>query len=486
MTFWSPANIKTVTAGTWIVRPDEKSLRPMHGVSIDTRTITPGQVFVALHGEHFDAHDFLEDAAESGSPLLIVENALAVTPEVIAASRGAGILRVPDTSKALVKMAAAYRQTLDGTKVIAVTGSNGKTTTVRLINAVLGSRLRGSASIKSFNNIIGVPLTVLGAKPGDQYLICECGMNSPGELAALSKILEPDIAVITSIGRAHLAGLGSLEAIAREKAAICTYLRPSGVAVVTADSPQLAEYMRPIPHIVTFGRDAKADLRLTSCQHIAMSGAAGAPLDALRFTVNDRWTHTLPLLGEHNALNALAAIAVGRRLGLDEQEIESGFATVKPAENRFARKSYAGIDIYDDSYNASPESMAAAVRTFAALTTNARRRVLILGDMLELGEQSAIAHEEVGEIVTSCCNPDLLISVGPMALLIAERFAARSESRARLMILSEMDDAQAVKVAERLQPGDAVLIKASRRMGLDRITKAVEKRARTNQPATTT
>lgn len=479
MNFWTPATIRTAAGGSWIARPDDLDAptRPMQGVSTDTRSIRAGQVFVALRGDNFDAHEFLHDAIEHGASMLIVDNPTKADAEVVHRARGIGVLRVPDTGKALVKMAAAYRQTLEGTRVIAVTGSNGKTTTTRLIDAVLSSRLRGTCSTKSHNNIIGVPLTILAAQPGDQYLICEVGMNAPGEIAPLARICEPDVAVITSIGRAHFDAFGSIEGIAREKASLLSYLRPGGAAVVTADTPYLTEFLRPVSNVVTFGRDAKADLRLTSFEH------TGNDRPGIKFTVNDRFDYTLPLIGEHNAINAAAAIAVARRLGLDHPEIQAGLAGVKPADMRLTRLNLGGIDLFNDAYNASPESMIAGIRTFASLTTASRRRVLILGDMLELGDLAAKAHAEVGDFIREHCPVDLLVTVGPSALLIAERFSADAKSRGKLMIHSSLDDAQAAKIVERLMPGDSVLVKASRRVGLERIVKAIEKRARRAEPA---
>jgi len=475
--FWTQANLRSAAGGgTWMNRPAEGAAqsRRIEGLSTDSRTIQQGQAFLAIRGETFDGHAYLLDAIEAGASMLIVDNPRAVDDDVMERARDVGILKVADARKALGRLAASYRQTLDGTKVIAVTGSNGKTTTTRLIGAALSARLRGTVSIKSFNNDVGVPLTILSARPGDQYLVCEVGMNAPGEMAPLAKMIEPDVAVITSIGRAHIEGLGSIEAIAREKAALLSYLRPNGVAVVTADTPLLAEYLKPVPNVVTFGRAASADLRLGEVVHTSVPGGG----DGLSFTVNDRWTYTIPLIGEHNALNAMAAVAVARRLGLDHDEIAKGLASAAPAEMRLSRRTVDGIDVFNDAYNASPESMAAAIRTFAALTPAAKRRVMILGDMLELGAHGPQAHEEIGRLLCDVCRPDWLVTVGSLALLIADQLTGEGVARSRLQMLSTLDDAQAAKIAEKLQDGDAVLIKGSRRMGLERVVKAIEKRRR--------
>lgn len=462
MTFWDPVKIRAVLGGTWLARPGP---RPIEGASTDTRTLKPNQVFFALRGENFDAHRFLRNAALAGSPLLVIDDPDALEDQPI--PEGVGILKVNDTLDAMAHLASAYRRTLDTVRVIGVTGSNGKTTTVRLIDGILGGKLRGTASIKSYNNLIGVSLTVLSARPSDQYLVCEVGMNAPGEISPLARIIDPDIAVITSIGRAHIEAFGSVEGIAREKAVLLSYLRPNGLAIIPADEPLLDDYTRPIPNVILFGEDQSATLRLSSVER---SGRA----NSIDITVNGRSRFTVPLLGRHNARNALAAIAVARRLGLSDEEIAQGLGRVAPAESRFSREIINGVDVFDDAYNASPESMDAAIETFASLTVGARRRVLILGDMLELGDASMDAHLEVAERILDHFTPDFLVTVGSHALHIADR-VSQASSHERVMILSELDDAQARKVVARLRADDAVLVKGSRRVGLERVVQTLRK-----------
>ena len=204
MSFWTPENLRVVLAGQWIRRPDVARTAALSGLSTDSRAIRSDQVFLALRGEKTDGHAYLASAAASGSPLLIVDDEAAVAAASGTIGADVGVLKVADTGQALLKLAQAYRRTLDSTRVIAVGGSNGKTTTVRLIQSVLSGTLRGTASQKSFNNAVGVPLTILSARKGDQFLICEVGTNAPGEIAPLASVVEPDIAVITSIGREHL------------------------------------------------------------------------------------------------------------------------------------------------------------------------------------------------------------------------------------------------------------------------------------------
>jgi len=241
MSFFTPESIRAAVGGTYRARAQVVSLAG--GVSIDTRTLRPGQIFAAFKGEKVDGHRYLHEAQKAGSTLAIVERGGELPGEL---PEGMTIIEVESTRAALGKLARAYRKALTSTRVIAVTGSNGKTTTVRLIDQVLATRFRGSASIKSFNNDIGLPLTILAAKPTDQYVVCEAGMSSPGEIGYLAPIASPDIAVITSVGRAHLEKLGSQRAIAREKASLLQGLMPGGLGVVPADAAAAVTIQAPL------------------------------------------------------------------------------------------------------------------------------------------------------------------------------------------------------------------------------------------------
>ncbi|MFM9959482.1 MAG: UDP-N-acetylmuramoyl-tripeptide--D-alanyl-D-alanine ligase [Phycisphaerales bacterium] len=475
MLFWTPANLQVITNGVWLARPPSNDAfrAPIDGAATDSRSLPANKVFIALKGDTFDAHDFLE--AVSPAPLVIVNDESKVpaawrTSNASAPAPTPAVLRVESTLKALQRLAAAYRRALPQLRVVGVTGSNGKTTTTRILDSVLSIKLRGSASIKSFNNHIGVPLTLLAARPSDQYVVCEMGMNHAGEIAPLTDMARPDAAVITSIGRAHIENLGSVEAIAKEKASIFAGLKDDGVAVAPADTALLADYLRRLPHVVTFGRDQIADLRLTHAEivHDEAGEASGQ-----RFTVNGRWTYEIPLVGEHNIFNACAAIAVARRLGLNEDEITRGLAQARPPEMRFNRLSIAGVNVINDAYNASPESVAAALRTFASLwpVGRAARRVLVLGDMLELGEHSDAAHDEIGRVIAATCPCDVLIMIGPGASRYEK---AAGVNNARTLRFDSADDKSCREIAEELRAGDAVLLKASRRMGLERVVKALE------------
>lgn len=515
-TFWNPDAIRAACAGAWVIRPPQIALppdrpadlplpplhAPITGLGTDTRSLRPGQVFLALRGPRFDGHEFLEDAVRAGSPILIIDDAARV-PE-----RGfepaVGVLKVQDTGKALLKLAAAYRKSLDRTKVIAVCGSNGKTTTTRLIDHILRQHLRGTASQKSFNNAVGVPLTILSAKENDQYLVCEVGTNAPGEIAQLAEIVSPDIAVITSIGREHLELLTDLAGVAREEAAILPFVRPKGTAIIPADPPaigaELAEMARRVPVVVTFGRSESANLRVTRSRHV-VDGARVS----VAFQINARQDARVPLIGEHNALNAVAAIAVARRVGIDEQKAIAALAGAQPADMRLnlleitaptpATPAAAPVRVLNDCYNANPDSMLAGVHSVVALRAalpGVRRVVLVLGEMLELGAASEREHVDLAAHIAPLLRPalapalaapaaqpapaiDHITLVGPGMRPAFDHLRALGlpDDPAALAWHPDSTPAHAGAIAASIRPGDLVLLKGSRGVRLERVLEAL-------------
>jgi UDP-N-acetylmuramoyl-tripeptide--D-alanyl-D-alanine ligase len=466
MSFWSADNLRAVAGGTWLARP----VREPCGLSTDTRTLREGQAFLAIAGERFDGHDMLARAHAAGAAVALIDNPgkLMVPPPP-----GMGVLRVADTRRALLKLGSAYRRTLELTKVIAVAGSNGKTTTVRLIRSVLDSAMQGSASIKSFNNHVGVPLTILGARPADQFLICEIGTNAPGEIAQLAEVVEPDIAVITSIGREHLERLGSLKGVAREEASLLEHVRAGGIGIVSAEAPFLLETIAGLERrpraVISFGEGERADLRVAAIE---------TDLDGVSFRLTDRSAFRVPLLGRHNALNAAAAVAVGRRLGLKDEQIAAGLLAVKGAEMRLERLLVGGVVLLNDAYNANPDSVRAALSTLRDLGRDAPRRVAILGDMLELGAASEASHAEIGEALAEQESLDLIVLVGPRMRAAAERLQGAA-GEGRLVRVDDLEPARAADVAGLLRPGDVALLKGSRGMRMERLIGAM----RAGEPA---
>jgi UDP-N-acetylmuramoyl-tripeptide--D-alanyl-D-alanine ligase len=465
VSFFEADNIRTVAGGKWLQRPAKLPM-DLQGIGTDTREDLTGKAFLAIKGDRMDGHDYLSAAIKSGAQLLIVEGDVPQTDEL----RGAGVVKVDSTRKALARVAQAYRRSLKGTKVIAVTGSAGKTTTKQLIHALLSQVMQGSASPKSFNNDIGVPLTLLAAKPSDKFIVCEVGMNAPGEISALGALIEPDLAVITSIGRAHLGGFGSIEAIATEKASLFTHLPPNGFAIATADSPTLRPRMKLLKNRVLFGEAADADLRLTNRDRQG---------DIWWFEVNNRQRFGTRLPGKHNALNALAALAVARRLGLEDDDIAAGFDVVTPPPMRMQPQTLGKWTIYNDAYNANPDAMAASLETFVELTADAPRRVVILGDMLELGQSGPELHRELGRRLIDLDRDTPIaqaVFVGELSVHAIDE-VSRAWGTSRVLSLGKADETAAHEVARLLRPGDAVLVKASRGIGLERIIDGLAKLA---------
>jgi UDP-N-acetylmuramoyl-tripeptide--D-alanyl-D-alanine ligase len=474
MSFWTPDTVRQGAGGAWARRPQVGESVTLAGLAIDSRTVRPGQVFLALRGERFDGADFIGEALDARAAMVVTER-----PERVPVDRPVpgGVVRVPDAGKALLRLAGAYRRTLEATKVVGITGSNGKTTTTRLVHSVLSARLRGSASQKSFNNAVGVPLTVLAVRSGDQFLAAEAGINAPGEMAELAEVLRPDIGVIVSIGRAHIEALGSVEGISREKSILLRAVPSGGCCIAPADAPELADFLKGLPGLVTFGRAQHADLRLTDVRHAPVSG--GGP--GIRFTVNDRHSYELPMVGEHNALNALAAIAVGRRMGLDHDTIGEGLRRASAPEMRLSLGQRGDVQVLNDAYNANPDSAVAAVRALVEVCRGARRRVVVLGDMLELGGLAEEAHREVAE-VAGTLGIELFVGVGSFAGPAAAR-AGELLGRDRALSLPDLSEQSLARLIAMLQPGDAVLLKGSRRSGLERVDEALARRSAPGESA---
>lgn len=473
--FWSPESVRAAVHGTFLSRPPTKP-PAVEGLSIDSRSVLPGQIFLAIKGEKTDGHLYVEQAVDQGAAAVIVAGVDRLPAGTLERVRErTAVIAVPDTHAALIRLATLYRRALTHTKVIAIAGSNGKTTTKGILHAILSAKLRGSASPKSFNNNIGVPLTILAAKAGDQYLICETGTNAPGELADLAPIAAPDLAVITSIGREHLEGLGSLAGVMKEEASILHGLAPGGAVVLTADVPGLEAACRAAlvgspagaqATLMTFGESEAAQFRV---------GEVRESEQGVWFTLNERAGFRVPLLGRHNALNATAAIAVARRMGLSDEEIRVGLATVRPADMRLSVSTIAGVTVLNDAYNANPDSVLAALKTFDAVARPDARRVVVLGDMLELGSQGPELHGEIGTAAAGLSRIDLAVFAGPLMAHAAQAALATLGS-ARVVHEPMMSAEAAERIAALLEPGDWALVKGSRGSAMERVIRALTER----------
>ncbi len=345
------AEICKVVAGRRVGGTERSAPLKVTAVSTDSRTAKAGELFVAIIGENFDGHTFLPQAAAAGCAAAIVSTKASVSSQVAASFPG-GTIAVPDTVKALGDLAAWHRRE-GATQVVAVTGSNGKTTVKMMIHDVLSRRLRGSSGPKSFNNAIGVPLTLLAAGAEDDYVVCEIGSNAFGEIAALSAIARPDVAVITSIGPTHLEKLLSVEKVAVEKASILRHLAADGLGIVPTDSPELDKVLQGAKvNLIRFGQADAAEFRLTGFESGGIYGS--------RFEVNGQFWVTLSLPGLHNATNALAALAVANHFGVCPAEAGEMLGEFSAAPMRLERIELGGLTVINDAYNANPASVIAA------------------------------------------------------------------------------------------------------------------------------
>ncbi len=430
---------------------------PVTGVSIDSRTLGVGEAFFAIRGHRLDGHGFLADAAARGAACLVVH----ALPDDIPAN--VPLVLVEETTRALGRLAAWHRGRF-AIPVVAITGSNGKTTTKELTAGVLATRWRVLKPERSFNNQWGLPLTLLQLGPDHQAAVLEIGSNAPGEVAALAALTAPSIAVVTTVAAVHTEFLGSLEGVREEKAGLVRALGADGVAVLNADDARVAGMARDTrARIVTYGRAATAHVRALDD---VVDDEAG-----LRFTLEsggERQAVTLALAGRHNVTNALAAAAAGVALGLPLADVVRGLAAVGSLAGRCVWRQAGAVTLLDDTYNASPGSVRAALDTLAA-HRRGRRAVVVLGDMLELGAITDDAHREVGRLVAAL-PADEFVGVGRAMQAAVE--AARDAGLAEARHLTTFEDTVA-HLLKRLTAGDVVLVKGSRGMRMERVVDAL-------------
>ncbi|RPF46784.1 UDP-N-acetylmuramoyl-tripeptide--D-alanyl-D-alanine ligase [Thermodesulfitimonas autotrophica] len=431
--------------------------RRVAAVTTDSRQVPPGAVFFALKGERYDGHDFVPDAVAKGAAGVVVSRPVAALPgETV-------VLLVPNVLAALGAFARYVRRQA-GVLVIGVTGSTGKTSTKDIIAAVLGVRYRVCATQGNLNNEIGVPLTLLSLSPGDEVAVVEMAMRGAGEIAALARIAAPDAAVITNIGETHLERLGSVAAIAAAKGEILDYIPAAGFAVLHAESPYIFEQAKRCRgRVIFFGTSGAATIRLTDYGPVGGGGRFAVAAGGL---VTE---YFIPLPGYHSALNAVAAIGVARELGLGPEEIQQGLERVRLTGMRLEIRECGTLLVINDAYNANPASMRAALGVLKEVGKK-RRRVAVLGDMLELGSRAAAAHREIGAAAAAVA--DVVVAVGELAQGIAEGALAAGLSPRQVVTCP--DAAAAVAVLKELLRGDeAVLVKASRGMRLERVAEAL-------------
>jgi UDP-N-acetylmuramoyl-tripeptide--D-alanyl-D-alanine ligase len=423
----------------------------------DSRSVTPGTVFVALAGERLDGHDFVEDALARGAIAAVVHRPGFDVPAI----------EVADTGRALLDLAADERGRMTNTRVVGITGSNGKTSAKDLAAAVLSARYPTHASPASFNNEVGLPMTLLGAEPSTEMVVAEMGARREGDVELLCRVARPDAVVVTNVGLAHMGIFGSWASIVRAGEEPVRWLGPKGTAILNADDPVVRGYVGACRgEVLTFGTAAEADVRAEEIG-VAGDGRASFVLSA----DDDRETVELGVPGEHMISNALAAAAVGRWAGLTVAECAA--ALKGAAISRWRMETFtteAGVVVINDAYNANPESMAAALKAARRIASGARLTA-VLGHMAELGPVSFEEHERLGELVVRI-GVERLVTVGEEARAIAR--AAMREGQLPDDVASYDEPVEAgADVRAWARPGDVVLLKGSRVAALERVAEAL-------------
>lgn len=451
----TPAAIAKATAGEVLQRGVAAS-----GVETDSRKECAGKLFVAIRGDKNDGHAFLETVVQGGAAGLIVDRPRHELPALdrIAPGRTPFVVRVGDTTQALLDLAAEHRRRMRA-KVVGITGSCGKTSTKEWLGAVLATAMPTVRSPQSFNNQIGVPITLFGIQPDTRAAVVEIGTNAPGEIAQLAGVARPDIGIVTCVAAAHLQGLGSIAGVATEKSSLPASLPDDGLCILNGDDANCrAMAAATKAEVQLFRVNGQADWFATDVRFHALGTT---------FLLQGKRPVTLARLGTHSVYNALAVIAAASRLGVAEEAIVDALARLPAASRRLEPKVVAGVTVFDDTYNMNPQSAAAALQALAGLAPGGRR-IAVFGEMRELGAESAALHRQVGADVART-RQDLLVAVGGGgADAIADGAVAAGLPAANVRRVPDVDAALALLRAE-VRAGDRVLCKASRGVQLDRL-----------------
>lgn len=454
--------ILSATQGRWI--GGEKKKVVFSGLSIDSRKIKPGELFIALRGDRFNGHDFIGQALEAGAAGVVFseDRNLDFKSKVF--------IRVSDTLWALQEIARAHRSKFN-IPLIAITGSNGKTTTKELAASILAQKYRLLKNEGNLNNHIGVPLTLLRLESTHEVAVIEMGINRPGELTRLGEIAHPQAALITNVGPTHLEFLGDVAGVARAKGELLETLTPQGVAILNIDDEHYSVLASRVKgERITFGLRPEAHVTASELNFYPDRGTTFK----LRMRINQKTQEgqvALRVMGRHNVYNALAAAAVGLYLGMQLDMIRQGLEDFRPVSMRSQLLELGGFHILNDCYNANPASMRAAIETLAGLGSQGRQ-IAVLGDMLELGGLSEAAHREMGLAVAKA-GIHRLITVGKLAREMACG-ALSGGMEARRVICCELPEEAGKVLLEIARPGDYILVKGSRGMKMERLIESVK------------
>jgi len=460
-----------------IIQGDQDCL--INRISIDSRTLIPGDLFFAIIGLNFDGHDFIIEAFRKGAIGAIVckgKNTLLQNEQI---DKNKIIIKVEDTLSALQDWSKHYKDKFN-TFNICVTGSNGKTTTKEIIAHILSQEFPLLKTSGNYNNEIGIPLTLLQLNKSHKILVAEMGMRGLGEIKTLTNFIPPDLAVITNIGEAHIGLLGSKDNIFKAKSELLQSLDKDGIAIINRDDPYFLKTLEIVKDkkVYTFGIENRSDIMARNVRMVSDKG--------MRFSleVQDSKSREIyfPLLGRYNIYNALAALAVAFALGIELDLIERGLSSFKSLDMHMQLNNfYNDIKILNDSYNASPLSVKSALETLAEAAQN-NRKIAILGDMLELGEKTDFYHREIGKEVAKL-SIDTLITVGQGGKIIAQ--SSKEEGMAEKRVFS-FEKNEKINLAKKLlsltKPGDFILLKGSREMKMEEILEFWQKEYPKNNP----
>ena len=431
------------------------------GVSINSRTIEEEELFVCIQGENFDGHNFLGEAINKGAAGIILSDPSYLSEDKIREGNLPFVIQSQNTLRALQELA-SYQRTRFPLQVVAVTGTNGKSTTKEMIASIIETKYKTLKTQGNLNNHIGLPLTLLARKPEHEVGVLEMGMSAAGEIKRLAEIAKPDIGVITNISVGHLDQLKTIKDVQAAKGELFDAITKEGTAIVNADDPLVLELAKSLRvKKITYGIEQSSDVQASNIQN---EGSSGFTFTAKVF--NQTISVNLSQIGYCNIYNALAALATGHSLGISGKDMSRGLENYQQIPQRNEQIHYEGVTLINDAYNANPQSMREALKTLSEFNTQGKR-FLIIGDMLELGPLSESAHHELGqEIILS--NVDHLVTVGPLASLVAE--SAKKNPRHPLQIGKFNTHAEAVSYLLRnVEKGDCLLIKGSRGTKMENI-----------------
>ena len=440
--------------------------RSFSGINTDSRTVGKGQLFWALRGGTFDGHDFVKEAIKKGAVAVVVnKDWIADLP----ANTRASIIGVPDTLKALGDLARWWRRRFE-TRVAAITGSGGKTTTKEMTSAILSLEGLTLKNEGNFNNLIGLPLSLFLLEESHRYAVLEMGMNRSGEIGRLTEIADPDIGLITNVGRAHLEGVGSIEGVAKAKVELLDRMAPRALAILNGDDRilmQAAAAFRKKP--ITFGQGLENTVRAEKIRNLGREGFS--------FDIHHKgkpFSVKLRVPGFHNVSDALAAAAIALSLNLSRDQIQEGLSRFEGIKGRFKVVPLPdGSILIDDTYNSNPSSLRLALKSIKALAPQGRRVIVGLGEMLELGDETETGHVEAGEMVADT-GADWFVALGEHASKMIRGAVDKGFPRRRAIRAKDYKE-MGSKILEIMKPGDLVFLKASRRMGLERVAERIKK-----------